>query len=67
MKICEKCYVVMRNVLSFSQNGNKRFSKCPKCGKETKYILVKNSELDLKRIKKIKGEVYYDNRRNDFK
>ena len=57
MVICQKCYIPMSGVMSFSKDKQERFCKCPKCRGETKRRVLRDDELDFREelSKAIKG------------
>lgn len=47
MRICNKCYIPMASVMSFSKKKHERFYRCPKCYGETRHQIINDNELDF--------------------
>ena len=47
MQLCKDCYTPMVSVMSFSQDKQEKFCKCPKCYSETKHLKLRDEELDF--------------------
>lgn len=47
MILCKKCYILMVGVMSFSKGKHEKFCQCPKCRGKTKYMRIKDSELNF--------------------
>lgn len=47
MQLCKNCYIPMNGVMSFSQDKNEKFYKCPKCFSETRHQRIKDSEISF--------------------
>ena len=45
MVLCNNCQVMMIPTMSFSHNGNKKYSRCPRCHAETKKQCLDRNEL----------------------
>ena len=45
MVLCNNCQVMMIPTMSFSQNGNKKYFRCPRCHAETKKQRLDRNEL----------------------
>lgn len=45
MMVCDTCKSVMLKTISFSNSGNYKFYRCPKCKEETRHQKLKNEEL----------------------
>ena len=43
--ICRDCNVLMKPVMSFSNDKREKFCRCPKCYEETKHQKIKDGEL----------------------
>ncbi len=50
MQICQKCYIPMVGIMSFSKDKRERFYQCPKCKGETQHNALRNTELDFETI-----------------
>ena len=47
MQFCRDCKTKMVGVLSFSEEKNEKFNRCPKCYSETKHNSIKDKDLDF--------------------
>lgn len=47
MVLCNNCQVMMIPTMSFSQNGNKKYCRCPRCHAETKKQRLDRNELSF--------------------
>ena len=45
MQLCKKCYIPMRNIMSFSKGKCEKFYRCMKCHIETRHQRIKKEEL----------------------
>ena len=48
MVLCSNCRVMMIPTMSFSQNGNKKYYRCPRCYAESKKHRLDSNELSFK-------------------
>ena len=64
MVLCNNCQVMMIPTMSFSQNGNKKYSRCPRCYAETKKQRLDRNELSFGEYlnKAAKNRGYYNER-----
>ena len=47
MMICRDCNVLMKQVMSFSNDKHEKFDRCPKCFGETKHRKINDDELNF--------------------
>ena len=47
MMICKDCYVPMQPIMSFSNDKQEKYNKCPRCYGETKHVKLRDDELDF--------------------
>ena len=47
MVLCSNCRIMMIPTMSFSQDGNKKYCRCPRCYSETKKQRLDKNELSF--------------------
>lgn len=47
MQFCRDCSTKMVGVLSFSEDKNEKFNRCPRCYSETRHNKIKDGELNF--------------------
>ena len=47
MVLCNNCRVMMIPTMSFSQHGNKKYYRCPRCYAESRKYRLDNNELSF--------------------
>ena len=47
MQFCRDCKTKMVGVLSFSEEKNEKFNRCPKCYSETRHNKIKDNDLNF--------------------
>ena len=43
--VCNRCYIPMVSVMSFSKDKHEKYCRCPKCKQETKKYPIPSNEL----------------------